>query len=155
MLDTAFLEQDNLPVRPNPSGTIPKARQKSGKTNGNGANLGFEEKLWAAADKLRGHMDAAEYKHVVLGLIFLKYIFEENMQRLTNTLAAQFKEGAKLEKAILKNLAGLDFCPEGNAMTRYAPVLALWFLPQPVAKIVSVSLCSSPLYNYPLLEEPT
>ena len=40
----------------------------------NGANLGFEGKLWAAADKLRGTMDAAEYKHVVLGLIFLKYI---------------------------------------------------------------------------------
>src|SRR5512133_1389954 len=43
--------------------------------NGNGsANLGFEETLWAAADKLRSNMDAAEYKHVVLGLIFLKYI---------------------------------------------------------------------------------
>ena len=42
--------------------------------NGNGANLGFEQKLWAAADKLRNNMDAAEYKHVVLGLIFLKYI---------------------------------------------------------------------------------
>jgi type I restriction enzyme M protein len=41
---------------------------------GNGANLGFENQLWAAADKLRGHMDASEYKHVVLGLIFLKYI---------------------------------------------------------------------------------
>ena len=40
----------------------------------NGANLGFEEKLWKAADKLRNNMDAAEYKHVVLGLIFLKYI---------------------------------------------------------------------------------
>ncbi|MBU4607576.1 MAG: type I restriction-modification system subunit M, partial [Methanobacterium sp.] len=40
----------------------------------NGANLGFEEKLWASADKLRNNMDAAEYKHVVLGLIFLKYI---------------------------------------------------------------------------------
>ena len=40
----------------------------------NGANLGFEDKLWAAADKMRGSMDAAEYKHVVLGLIFLKYI---------------------------------------------------------------------------------
>ena len=40
----------------------------------NGANLGFEKKLWAAADKLRNNMDAAEYKHVVLGLIFLKYI---------------------------------------------------------------------------------
>ncbi len=40
----------------------------------NGANLGFEEKLWKAADKMRSNMDAAEYKHVVLGLIFLKYI---------------------------------------------------------------------------------
>jgi type I restriction enzyme M protein len=40
----------------------------------NGANLGFEEKMWQAADKLRSHMDAAEYKHVVLGLVFLKYI---------------------------------------------------------------------------------
>lgn len=46
----------------------------------NGANLGFEEKMWQAADKLRNNMDAAEYKHVVLGLLFLKYIsdaFEE------------------------------------------------------------------------------
>jgi type I restriction enzyme M protein len=46
----------------------------------NGSALGFEATLWAAADKLRGNMDAAEYKHVVLGLIFLKYIsdaFEE------------------------------------------------------------------------------
>ena len=40
----------------------------------NGANLGFEQKLWQAADKMRNNMDAAEYKHVVLGLIFLKYI---------------------------------------------------------------------------------
>ena len=39
-----------------------------------GANLGFEAKLWQAADALRNNMDAAEYKHVVLGLIFLKYI---------------------------------------------------------------------------------
>jgi len=36
--------------------------------------LGFESKLWATADALRNNMDAAEYKHVVLGLIFLKYI---------------------------------------------------------------------------------
>jgi len=42
--------------------------------NGNGANLGFEKQLWSAADALRSNMDAAEYKHVVLGLIFLKYI---------------------------------------------------------------------------------
>ncbi len=46
--------------------------KKSDKTNG--ATIGFEEKLWLAADKLRGTIDAAEYKHVVLGLLFLKYI---------------------------------------------------------------------------------
>jgi len=49
------------------------------------ANLGFEATRRSAADKLRGHMDAAEYKHVVLGLIFLKYIseaFEEQRARL-------------------------------------------------------------------------
>ena len=49
------------------------AKQKAKKTD-TGANLGFEAKLWLAADKLRSNMDAAEYKHVVLGLIFLKYI---------------------------------------------------------------------------------
>lgn len=40
-------------------------------------NIGFEETLWKAADKLRGSMDAADYKHVVLGLIFLKYISDK------------------------------------------------------------------------------
>jgi len=49
------------------------------------ADIGFEQQIWAAADILRGNMDAAEYKHVVLGLIFLKYIsdkFEERYQEL-------------------------------------------------------------------------
>lgn len=40
-------------------------------------NIGFEETLWKAADKLRGSMDASEYKHVVLGLVFLKYISDK------------------------------------------------------------------------------
>ncbi|MHA1828457.1 MAG: class I SAM-dependent DNA methyltransferase [Candidatus Heimdallarchaeaceae archaeon] len=51
------------------------------------AGLDFEQKLWQAADKLRNNMDAAEYKHVVLGLIFLKYIsdsFEELYNKLKN-----------------------------------------------------------------------
>ncbi len=51
----------------------------------NGANVGYEASLWRMADALRGSMDAAEYKHVVLGLIFLKYIsdaFEEHDARL-------------------------------------------------------------------------
>ena len=53
----------------------------------NGATLGFEEKMWKAADKLRNNVDAAEYKHVVLGLIFLKYIsdaFKEVHEELVN-----------------------------------------------------------------------
>src|SRR3989338_7798384 len=55
------------------------------KNNDSNANLGFEAKLWLAADKLRNNMDAAEYKHVVLGLIFIKYIsdaFEEMRTKL-------------------------------------------------------------------------
>ena len=62
------------------------AKRKASKTAKNSsANLGFEAKLWLAADKLRNNMDAAEYKHVVLGLIFLKYIsdtFEEHRAKL-------------------------------------------------------------------------
>ena len=38
------------------------------------ALIGFETELWQAADKMRNNMDPAEYKHVVLGLLFLKYI---------------------------------------------------------------------------------
>ena len=56
----------------------------------------LEKKLWKAADKLRKNMDAAEYKHVALGLIFLKYIsdaFDELFQKLTS----QKSEGADPE----------------------------------------------------------
>src|SRR5437763_15628444 len=51
----------------------------------NGSALGVEAPLWAAADKMRGHMDASEYKQGCLGLIFLKYIsdaFEEKREQL-------------------------------------------------------------------------
>ena len=54
-------------------------------TTDNGVTTGYEAQLWQMADALRGSMDAAEYKHVVLGLIFLKYIsdaFEEAYARL-------------------------------------------------------------------------
>ena len=51
-------------------------------TNANNtANIGFEQKTWEAADILRGNIDASEYKHVVLGLIFLKYISEKFEER--------------------------------------------------------------------------
>lgn len=54
-------------------------------TKDNTIEIGFEQQIWQAADELRGSMDASEYKHVVLGLIFLKYLsdkFEEQYQEL-------------------------------------------------------------------------
>ena len=53
------------------------------------ANLGFEAKLWLAADKLRNNMDAGEYKHVVLGLIFLKYISDAFEQQRAKLVAGE------------------------------------------------------------------
>jgi type I restriction-modification system DNA methylase subunit len=64
---------------------MPNSKRNSS-SKSNGATLDFESQLWAAADKLRGHMDSSEYKHVVLGLIFLKYIsdsFEETLKVFT------------------------------------------------------------------------
>jgi len=66
------------------------------KISSSAANLGFEATLWQAADALRSNMDAAEYKHVVLGLIFLKYIsdaFEEKHSQLE----AEKEQGADPE----------------------------------------------------------
>ena len=66
--------------------TTARRRPKT-QTSDNGATTGYEAELWRMADALRGSMDAAEYKHVVLGLIFLKYIkyisdaFEEALRK--------------------------------------------------------------------------
>jgi len=62
-----------------------KPERNTKTTRNNGATVGYEAELWQMADALRGSMDAAEYKHVVLGLIFLKYIsdaFEEKHAKL-------------------------------------------------------------------------
>jgi len=53
---------------------MPKTKQSSTAPSNDGAIVGYEARLWQMADALSGSMDAAEYKHVVLGLIFLKYI---------------------------------------------------------------------------------
>ena len=55
------------------AGTAKKSPAKAAK-NGNGANLGFEAQLFLAADKLRKNLEPSDYKHVALGLIFLKHI---------------------------------------------------------------------------------
>src|SRR5947209_9485323 len=77
------------------SRSMARPKVSNAKKNGKGgAELDFRDKLWAAADKMRGHMDAAEYKHVALGLIFLKSIsdaFEEFRAKLAGI------EGANVE----------------------------------------------------------
>ncbi|HEY5472966.1 MAG TPA: class I SAM-dependent DNA methyltransferase, partial [Candidatus Limnocylindrales bacterium] len=71
-------------------------RSGSTTTTDTAAILGFEAKLWAAADALRNNMDAAEYKHVVLGLIFLKYI-SDAFEAKHLELEAQRAQGADPE----------------------------------------------------------
>jgi len=71
-------------------------KRSAAASRSNGATVGYEAQLWQMADALRGSMDAAEYKHVALGLIFLKYIsdaFEEQRDKLL----AQAAEGADPE----------------------------------------------------------
>jgi len=64
------------------------ARGKSnGAKNGNGSNVGFEGELFLVADKLRGNLEPSEYKHVALGLVFLKYI-SDAFEAKHNELAA-------------------------------------------------------------------
>ncbi len=58
--------------------------------------LGFEAKLWQAADALRNSMDPAEYKHVALGLIFLKYISDSFDERRSALKAATFERSSAL-----------------------------------------------------------
>ncbi len=64
--------------------------------NDTGANVGYEAQLWQMADALRGSMDAAEYKHVCLGLLFLKYISDAFEEKHAALLAEQ-AEGAEPE----------------------------------------------------------
>jgi type I restriction enzyme M protein len=61
-----------------------------------GGTLDFERKLWEMADASRSHMDAAEYKHVALGLIFLKYISDAFAVRYEELLA-EADQGADRE----------------------------------------------------------
>ena len=74
-------EGDSTQAQPAKARTTKERGKAAARGGGNGATTGYEAELWEMADALRGSMDAAEYKHVVLGLIFLKYIsdaFEEH-----------------------------------------------------------------------------
>ncbi len=90
----------------------------------------IEKKLWSAADKLRNSMDAAEYKHVVLGLIFLKYVsdsFDEFRKKLRSQFVDpkhdNYFEGAT-EKEVEKELEDRDYYTSNNIF--WVPVKARW-----------------------------
>lgn len=104
---------------------MPRGKAASGKTSGSG--LGFEATLWAAADKLRGNMDAAEYKHVVLGLIFLKYISDRFAERAGDASSEAADAGLTGEaaEAYAIELAGdRDFYTAENVF--WVPEEARW-----------------------------
>lgn len=69
------------------------AKKDAAKT-GNGGSLGFESELFKAADKLRGNMEPSDYKHVALGLIFLKYI-SDAFEAKHNELLAEDAQAAE------------------------------------------------------------
>lgn len=78
--------------------------QEGAKKSNNGANLGFEAKLWLAADKLRGNMEPSEYKHVVLGLIFLKYISDAFEAKHAALLAEPLADAEDAEEYLADNV---------------------------------------------------
>jgi len=93
------------PRRERPTNKANRSRNGNGATNG--ANLGFENKLWEMADKMRGHMDASEYKHVVLGLIFLKYIsdsFQEKYRELEAKRDTEYTDPEDRDEYLAENI---------------------------------------------------
>ena len=72
--------------------------------NNSGANLGFEAQLWAAADKLRGNMEASDYKHVALGLIFLKYISDAFEAKRAELLKEKLADAEDPEEYLAENV---------------------------------------------------
>ena len=91
----------------------------------NGATIGYEARLWQMADALRNNMDAAEYKHVVLGLIFLKYISDAFEAKHTE-LEAEKAKGADPEDPDEYRATGIFWVPP-EARWQYLKSMA----PQP------------------------
>ena len=73
-------------------------------TTNDGANLGFEAQLWAAADKLRGNMEPSDYKHVALGLIFLKYISDAFEAKRADLLTEELADAEDPEEYLAENV---------------------------------------------------
>lgn len=95
---------DNLDLSDKKPATNAKEPPKRKKSNGNGANLGFEAQMWAAADKLRGNMEPSDYKHVALGLIFLKYISDAFEAKRTELLKEELADAEDPEEYLAENV---------------------------------------------------
>jgi len=80
------------------------ARSPAKKPKGNGANLGFEAHLWATADKLRGNIEPSDYKHVALGLIFLKYISDAFEAKRAELLEEELADAEDPEEYLAENV---------------------------------------------------
>ena len=68
------------------------------------ANIGFEEQLWSMADKLRGSMDSGEYKNVVLGLLFLKYVSDAFEERHAELEADEYADAEDRDEYVMDNI---------------------------------------------------
>ena len=93
--------------------------------NSSGANLGFEAQLWAAADKLRGSMEPSDYKHVALGLIFLKYISDAFEVKRAELVKEELADAEDPEEYLAENVF-------------WVPKAARWSLLQAKAKQPSI-----------------
>jgi len=111
----------------------------------------IKKTLWAAADKLRANMDAAEYKHLVLGLIFLKYISDtfaarraELAKRLADPKDEYFLDGANAQD-IATELEERDYYKEANVFwVPEVPVGRHYVLPPNNRTLANVSTMRSP-----------
>jgi type I restriction enzyme M protein len=90
---------------------MPKKQARKKAESQSAAVVGYEAKLWQMADALRNNMDAAEYKHVVLGLIFLKYI-SDAFESKHAQLEAQRAEGADPEDPDEYRAEGIFWVPK-------------------------------------------
>jgi len=108
----------------------------------------LDKKLWTAADKLRANLDAAVYKHAVLGLIFLKYVsdaFDIRQQQVESQLRdenhddfldpAEYTDEAEYEETIRQELEVRDYYVEENVF--WVPALARWRTIQENAPLAS------------------
>ncbi len=99
----------------------------------NNAELGFEKEIWKAADIMRGNMDAGEYKHVILGLIFLKYVSD----RFEHKYEALLAEGEGFEEDRDEYLAeNIFFVPK---IARWGHVAAQAHTPE-IGKVIDLAM---------------